>query len=71
MNLSAERVNHEAKPERYAREESPFPKRSKTLGLVLEGGGAKGAFQVGCFRALREFNIEFDAVAGTSRVSRV
>jgi NTE family protein len=35
-------------------------------GLVLEGGGAKGAYAYGCLLALRERGIRFDAVAGTS-----
>jgi hypothetical protein len=42
--------------------------RAKTLrrGLVVQGGGAKGAFALGCMRALRDHGIEFSAVAGTS-----
>ena len=35
-------------------------------GLVLEGGGTKGAYQIGAFKALRELGIEFKGVAGTS-----
>ena len=35
-------------------------------GLVLEGGGAKGAYAFGCLKAFAEGNIKFDAVAGTS-----
>lgn len=35
-------------------------------GLVLEGGGAKGAYHVGAFKALRELNIEIGGIAGTS-----
>lgn len=35
-------------------------------GIVLEGGGAKGAYQIGAWRALRELGIDFDGVAGTS-----
>lgn len=35
-------------------------------GLVLEGGGAKGAYQIGAFFALRELGYEFEAVVGTS-----
>lgn len=35
-------------------------------GLVLEGGGAKGAYHIGALKALKELNIEIDAVAGTS-----
>lgn len=36
------------------------------LGLTLEGGGAKGAYQIGAWRALRELNIEFQGITGTS-----
>ncbi len=36
------------------------------LGLVLEGGGARGAFQIGAFQALNEKGFRFDGVAGTS-----
>ncbi|MFW6036110.1 MAG: patatin-like phospholipase family protein [Halothermotrichaceae bacterium] len=35
-------------------------------GLVLEGGGAKGAYQIGAYRALAEMGIEIGGVAGTS-----
>lgn len=35
-------------------------------GIALEGGGTKGAYQVGAWKALRELGIEFDVVAGTS-----
>jgi len=35
-------------------------------GLVLAGGGAKGAYQMGAWKALREMNIVFDAIAGAS-----
>ena len=35
-------------------------------GLVLEGGGAKGAYQFGCLLALAEHGIQADAIAGTS-----
>lgn len=35
-------------------------------GLVLEGGGAKGAYHIGALRALNELNVEIEAVAGTS-----
>lgn len=36
------------------------------LGLTLEGGGAKGAYQIGAWRAFRELNIEFQGITGTS-----
>ncbi|HCX65440.1 MAG TPA: patatin [Eubacteriaceae bacterium] len=35
-------------------------------GLVLSGGGAKGSFEIGVWKALRELSIEIDAVVGTS-----
>lgn len=36
------------------------------LGVVLSGGGAKGAYEAGFLKALNEFNIQPDAIAGTS-----
>ena len=38
----------------------------KRLGLVLEGGGARGAYQAGVLKALIEAGYKFDGVAGTS-----
>lgn len=38
----------------------------KPYGLVLAGGGAKGAYQIGAWKALREMGITFNAVAGVS-----
>lgn len=35
-------------------------------GLVLEGGGAKGSYHIGAWKALRELGIEIEGVAGTS-----
>ncbi|MBO5937179.1 MAG: patatin-like phospholipase family protein [Clostridia bacterium] len=35
-------------------------------GLVLAGGGGKGAYQIGAWAALREMGIEFEAIAGAS-----
>lgn len=35
-------------------------------GLVLEGGGAKGAYQIGAYKALEELGIAISGVAGTS-----
>ncbi len=34
--------------------------------IVLSGGGAKGAYQIGVWRALRRMNIKYDIVTGTS-----
>jgi len=36
------------------------------LGLVLEGGGARGAYQIGAWKALRDLGMEINGVAGTS-----
>ena len=36
------------------------------FGLVLEGGGAKGAYQIGAWKALKELGIDIKGVAGTS-----
>lgn len=38
----------------------------KKYGLVLEGGGAKGAYHVGAIKALAENGYTFNAVVGTS-----
>jgi NTE family protein len=35
-------------------------------GLVLEGGGAKGSYQIGAYKAIREIGLDIGAVAGTS-----
>jgi NTE family protein len=40
--------------------------RTKEYGLVLEGGGAKGAYQIGAWKALREAGILIKGVAGSS-----
>lgn len=34
--------------------------------LVLSGGGSKGSYQIGVWKALRELNIKIDIVTGTS-----
>lgn len=34
--------------------------------LVLSGGGSKGSYQIGCWKALRKLHIKFDIVTGTS-----
>lgn len=39
---------------------------SKIYAIALEGGGAKGAYQVGVWRALEEAGIRYNAVSGTS-----
>ena len=39
---------------------------SKEYGLVLEGGGAKGAFQIGAWKALVKAGVRIRGIAGTS-----
>ena len=39
---------------------------NKTYAIALEGGGARGAYEIGVWKALKEAGIRFDAVAGTS-----
>lgn len=39
---------------------------SKEYGIVLEGGGARGAYQIGAWKALREEGIRIRGVAGSS-----
>ncbi|SHE86698.1 patatin-like phospholipase family protein [Alkalibacter saccharofermentans] len=36
------------------------------LGIVLEGGGAKGAYQIGVWKAIEELKISFQGVVGAS-----
>lgn len=38
----------------------------KSYGLILAGGGAKGAYQMGAWQAMREMHISFNAIAGVS-----
>jgi NTE family protein len=45
--------------------ETPVPQRPR-IGLVLGGGGAKGAAHIGVLRVLEELRIPVDCVAGTS-----
>lgn len=39
---------------------------SKKYAVVLEGGGAKGAYEAGVWKALEEAGVQYHAVAGTS-----
>lgn len=39
---------------------------NKTYAIALEGGGAKGSYEVGVWKALDEAGIKYNAVAGTS-----
>lgn len=39
---------------------------SKEYGVVLEGGGAKGSYQIGAWKALREAGIQIKGISGAS-----
>lgn len=39
---------------------------NRSYALALEGGGAKGAYQIGVWKAFREAGVKISAVAGTS-----
>jgi NTE family protein len=39
---------------------------TKTYAVALEGGGAKGAYEIGVWKALDEAGIKYNAVSGTS-----
>ena len=38
----------------------------KGIGVILEGGGVKGAYHVGALKAFEEAGFEFSGYAGTS-----
>lgn len=44
----------------------PLIDLTKEYGLVLDGGGARGAYQIGAWKALKEAGVKINAVAGTS-----
>ena len=39
---------------------------NRQYGLVLEGGGARGAYQIGAWMALRQAGIRIKGIAGAS-----
>lgn len=44
----------------------PVIDMTKEYGIVLEGGGAKGAYQIGAWKALMEAGVKIKGIAGTS-----
>ena len=44
----------------------PMIDLTKEYGLVLDGGGARGAYQIGAWKALVEAGVKINAIAGTS-----
>ncbi|KAI8894474.1 hypothetical protein BC833DRAFT_604820 [Globomyces pollinis-pini] len=68
---SANSGNSKASPKVYTGARSDFSRLarrllSKSIGLVLGGGGARGIAHVGVIRALQEVGIPIDMVGGTS-----
>lgn len=39
----------------------------KVYAVALEGGGAKGAYEVGAWKALEEAGVKYNAVSGSLR----
>lgn len=56
-------VHHSAMPRRASRAALPLP---DLVVLVLQGGGALGAYQAGVYEALIDLGVEMDWVAGIS-----
>ena len=44
----------------------PLLDLTKTYAIALEGGGAKGGYEVGVWKALEEMGVRYNAVSGTS-----
>lgn len=42
------------------------PRNEKRIALVLGGGGARGSYEIGVWKALRELDIQPDIITGTS-----
>ena len=40
--------------------------QSKEYGVVLEGGGARGAYQIGAWKALKEAGVRIKGISGAS-----
>lgn len=46
-------------------------KKNKKIGIAFSGGGAKGYVHIGVVKALQEYGLKFDCIAGTSAGSIV
>ena len=49
-----------------SKEKAEIPAPNETTALVLSGGAARGAYEMGVWQALRELGIRIDMVCGTS-----
>ncbi len=50
----------------FGKNTEPSAERPEKWGVILSGGGTKGAFEVGALRAIRELGIPVRGIAGTS-----
>jgi NTE family protein len=57
-------INHPGLPHRAG--EGWRPERCDRIALVLQGGGALGAYQAGVYQAMHEAGVEPDWVSGVS-----
>ncbi len=66
--LSEARTPPATRPKRHSKPIAPIPRPEGCdgIGLVLQGGGALGAYQAGVYQALHEAGLEPDWVAGVS-----
>ena len=62
---SLTKIAHGQAPEQTARDADQAAQRPK-LALVLSGGGARGAAEIGALRVLEELHIVPDLIVGTS-----
>ena len=53
-------------PVAAAPDAQPGAQNRPRIGLVLSGGGARGAAHIGVLKALEQLHIPIDAIAGTS-----
>ena len=58
-------------PAASAPELAPMPSKRPRIGLVLSGGGARGAAHIGVLKVLEELRVPVDLIAGTSMGSIV
>ena len=70
--LSAAHVNAQSDPSRQATfDAKPSGTPRPRVGLVLSGGGARGAAHIGVLKVLEELRVPVDVIAGTSMGSIV
>ena len=61
--ISIKPFNRKVLPEKQIQKYEPDPQKTA---IVLSGGGSRGAYQIGVWKALRELGIHIDVAVGTS-----